>query len=120
MGVCSVMKAFVLPWGWTEAFSNMKRRRFNWLVSDLIRKVRRRYLEWSARLRGQRFYCRALGGESEYNLTINCDLTVSWHLPGLRRLGAFGRPEQELVPGSVLRPRRPALREDLAKGNCPS
>ena len=38
----------------------MKRRRFNWLVSDLIRKVMRRYLEWSARLKGQRFYCRAL------------------------------------------------------------
>lgn len=28
----------------------MQRRRINWILSDLIRKVMKHYLEWSARL----------------------------------------------------------------------
>src|SRR5256885_16649349 len=54
-----------------------RHRRFNWVISDIVRKGLKYYLEWSARLRGQRFYCSALAGESEYNITVNCDLTVS-------------------------------------------
>jgi len=55
----------------------MKRRRFNWVLSDIIRAGLKPYLEWKAWLRGERFHCRALAGESEYNICINCDLTVS-------------------------------------------
>lgn len=97
----------------------MKRRRFNWIVSDLIRKVRRHYLEWSARLRGQRFYCRALGGESEYNLTINCDLTVSCTCQDYDGSGHLGDLNKNTFPevffGLVAR----RFREDLAKGKLP-
>src|ERR1039458_1433377 len=97
----------------------MKRRRFNWLASDLIRKVMRRYLEWSARLKGQRFYCRALGGESEYNLTINCDLTVSCtcqDYDGSGHLGDLNKSSfREVFFGPVAR----RFREDLAKGKLP-
>ena len=97
----------------------MKRRRFNWLASDLIRKVMRRYLEWSVRLKGQRFYCRALGGESEYNLTINCDLTVSCtcqDYDGSGHLGDLNKSSfREVFFGPVAR----RFREDLAKGKLP-
>jgi uncharacterized Fe-S cluster-containing radical SAM superfamily protein len=97
----------------------MKRRRFNWIASDLIRKVLRRYLEWSARLKGQRFYCRALGGESEYNLTINCDLTVSCtcqDYDGSGHLGDLNKSSfSEVFFGPVAR----RFREDLAKGKLP-
>ena len=97
----------------------MKRRRFNWLVSDLIRKVMRRYLECSARLKGQRFYCRALGGESEYNLTINCDLTVSCNCQdydGSGHLGDLGKNSfEEVYYGPVAQ----KFREQLAKGRLP-
>jgi len=40
----------------------MKKRRFNWVVSDGIRKWFKFYYETSARLRGQAFYCSALHG----------------------------------------------------------
>ena len=97
----------------------MKRRRFNWIVSDLVRKVMRRYIEWSARLKGQRFYCRSLGGESEYNLTINCDLTVSCtcqDYDGSGHLGDLNRNSfAEVFFGPVAR----RFREDLAKGKLP-
>ena len=81
-----------------------KARRFNWIISDWLRKFLKYYLEWSARWRGQRFYCAGLAGESEYNLTINCDSDGFLQLPGLRRLGPYRRPEQEHVPGGVFRP----------------
>ena len=62
---------------YSKGVPSRKRRRFNWVISDCLRVVLKTWLEWTARLKGQRFYCRALAGESEYNLTINCDLTVS-------------------------------------------
>ena len=41
-----------------------KARRFNWIISDFLRKFLNNRMEWSARLKGQRFYCRSLAGES--------------------------------------------------------
>src|SRR5271169_5995808 len=70
--------------------STAHRRRFNWVVSDVLRWVLKYYLEWSARLKGQRFYCRSLGGESEYNMTINCDLTVSCNCQDYNGSGHIG------------------------------
>jgi hypothetical protein len=32
---------------------------------------------WRARARGQKFVCEALSGRSEYNISINADMTVS-------------------------------------------
>src|SRR5471030_2386752 len=51
--------------------------RFNWRVSDLVRRAKSRWLEMRAKITGQKFYCSALAGDSEYNITINSDLTVS-------------------------------------------
>ena len=97
----------------------MKRRRLNWIISDIVRKVTRRYLEWSARLRGQRFYCRALGGESEYNLTINCDLTVSCSCQDYDGSGHLGDLNQHSFPEVFFGPVAQRFREDLAKGRLP-
>jgi Radical SAM superfamily/4Fe-4S single cluster domain/Iron-sulfur cluster-binding domain len=97
----------------------MKQRRFNWIISDLLRQGLKRYNEWSARLKGQRFYCRALGGESEYNMTINCDLTVSCNCQDYDGSGHIGNLNknsfQEVFFGPVAR----RFREDLAKGKLP-
>ena len=68
----------------------LKRRRFNWVVSDYVRYALKHFYQLAARLRGQRFYCRALGGESEYNLTINCDLTVSCNCQDYNGSGHIG------------------------------
>jgi hypothetical protein len=97
----------------------MKRRRFNWIVSDVIRKVMRYRLEWSARLKGQRFYCRSLGGESEYNLTINCDLTVSCTCQDYDGSGHLGDLNKNSFPEVFFGPVAQRFREDLAKGKLP-
>src|SRR2546430_9947420 len=97
----------------------IKRRRFNWVASDFIRKALKCYYEWSARLRGQRFYCAALAGQSDYNITINCDLTVSCACQDYDGSGHIGdlnkNPFKEVVFGPV--PQR--FRTELAQGQLP-
>jgi len=97
----------------------MKRRRINWIASDVIRKIKRHYLEWSARLTGKRFYCRALGGESDYNLTINCDLTVSCTCQDYDGSGHLGDLNKNSFPEVFYGPVARRFREDLAKGKLP-
>ncbi len=103
----------------SKPIPSRKRRRFNWVISDFLRLLIRVCLEWTARLRGQRFYCRALSGESEYNLTINCDLTVSCNCQdydGSGHLGDLGKNSfEEVYYGPVAQ----KFREQLAKGKLP-
>ena len=51
--------------------------RFNCRVSDLLRWMLSHWLEWRAKITRRKYYCQALAGESEYNIAINSDLTVS-------------------------------------------
>ena len=97
----------------------IKRRRFNWVVSDVVRKAMKVYLEWSARFRGQRFYCRALGGESEYNITINCDLTVSCNCQDYNGAGHLGDLNKNTFAEVFFGPPAQRLRQELAKGKIP-
>src|SRR6185369_6734353 len=101
-----------------DAPTNPKRRA-NWVFSDILRKGLKYYYEWSARLRGQRFYCNALAGESEYNLTINCDLTVSCNCQDYNGSGHLGdlnkNSFEEIFFGPVAR----RFREEMAKGKLP-
>lgn len=96
-----------------------KKRRFNWLVSDVLRRGLRWYLESSARLRGQRFYCRALAGESEYNLTINCDTTVSCNCQDYDGSGHIGDLSKSSFRQVFYGPVAARFREQLAKGKIP-
>ena len=96
-----------------------KRRRFNWIVSDIVRKGLKVYFEWSARLKGQRFYCRALGGESEYNLTINCDSTVSCNCQDYDGSGHLGDLNKNSFEEVFFGPVAKRFREELAKGKLP-
>jgi hypothetical protein len=97
----------------------MKRRRINWLLSDILRPLAKAGIEWSARLRGKRLYCAALAGESEYDLTINCDLTVSCSCQDYDGSGHLGdltkQSFREVFFGAVAR----RFREELAKGKLP-
>ena len=97
----------------------MKLRRLNWIFSDLLRKWLKRYFEWSARLKGQRFYCRALGGESEYNMTINCDLTVSCNCQDYDGSGHIGNLNKNSFKEVFFGPVARHFREELAKGKLP-
>ena len=102
-----------------KAFPTMKLRRLNWIFSDLLRKWLKRYFEWSARLKGQRFYCRALGGESEYNMTINCDLTVSCNCQDYDGSGHIGDLNKNSFKDVFFGPVARHFREELAKGKLP-
>ena len=96
-----------------------QRRRFNWIISDIVRRGLHLYLEWSARLRGQRFYCRALGGQSEYNITINCDLTVSCNCQDYNGAGHLGDLNKNTFSEVFFGPAAQRLRSELAKGKIP-
>jgi hypothetical protein len=97
----------------------MKHRRINWIFSDLLRTVMRHYVVWSARLRGQRFYCRSLAGESEYNLTVNCDLTVSCTCQDYDGSGRLGDLNKHSFPEVFFGPVAQRFREELASGRIP-
>jgi len=97
----------------------MKHRRINWIFSDLTRKAMKRFVEWSARLKGQRFYCRALSGESDYNLTINCDLTVSCSCQDYDGSGHLGDLNKHSFQDVYFGPVARRFREELAKGKLP-
>ena len=97
----------------------MKRRRFNWVISDIVRRALKFYFEWSARLKGQRFSCRALAGESEYNLTINCDLTVSCNCQDYNGSGHIGDLNKNSFEEVFFGPVAADFRRQLAKGKLP-
>src|SRR5436190_75800 len=97
----------------------MKKRRFNWLISDIVRKGLKFYLESSAKLRGQRFYCSALAGESEYNITVNCDLTVSCNCQDYNGAGHMGDLNKNSFQEVFFGPKAQHLRTELAKGKLP-
>jgi hypothetical protein len=95
------------------------KRRFNWLISDVLRKGLKYYYEWSARLRGERFYCRALAGESDYNLTINCDLTVSCNCQDYNGTGHIGDLNKNTFEEVYYGPVAQRFRTELAQGKLP-
>jgi hypothetical protein len=97
----------------------LKRRRFNWVISDYLRNAFKRYHEWSARLKGQRFYCAALAGESEYNLTINCDLTLSCSCQDYDGSGHLGDLNKNSFQEVFFGPTAQRFRAELAKGKLP-
>jgi len=96
-----------------------KARRFNWVISDFLRKFLKYRIEWSARLRGQRFYCRSLAGESEYNLTINCDSTVSCNCQDYNGSGHIGDLNKNTFEEVFYGPVAQRLRAELARGKLP-
>src|SRR5258706_14382909 len=97
----------------------MKSRRFNWMVSDVVRRFLKFYYEWTTRLKGQRFYCRALAGESQYNLTINCDLTLSCNCQDYDGSGHIGDLTKTSFEQAFYSPAAQKMRSDLAKGKLP-
>lgn len=76
-------------------------------------------VHWQAKLTGRGYYCAALHGESEYNITINSDRTVSCNCQDYEGIGHIGdlrkNTFEEIFRGGVAQ----KFREDLAKGIMP-
>jgi pyruvate-formate lyase-activating enzyme len=96
-----------------------RRRRWNWVLSDVIRVLLKFWIEWSARLKGQRFYCRVLAGEAEYNLTVNCDLTVSCNCQDYNGSGHLGNLRTHSFDEVYFGPVARRFRRELAEGRLP-
>ena len=96
-----------------------KRRRINWVVSDVVRRVRKIWLETSARLRGQLFYCAALSGQSEYNITINCDGTLTCNCHDYNGSGNLGDLNQQSFRDIFFGAKAQSFRDSLAQGKLP-
>jgi len=103
----------------SKAVKKPKGRRFNWVVSDISRNVLKLGMQWVARLRGQRFYCQALAGESLYNLTINCDLTLSCSCQDYDGSGHLGDLNKNSFKDIFFGPVAERFRKQLAQGKLP-
>ena len=93
--------------------------RFNWWVSDCFRWTKSRWLELSAKITGNRYYCNALAGESEYNIAINSDLTVSCNCQDFDGSGHLGDLRKNSFEEVFFGPVGQRFRDDLAKGKIP-
>ncbi|HEU6447491.1 MAG TPA: radical SAM protein [Verrucomicrobiae bacterium] len=90
--------------------------RFNWRVSDVLRRNIVRWRELKAKISGQKFYCNALAGESDYNITINSDLTVSCNCQDYDGSGHLGDLRKNSFEEIFFGPVAQKFRDDLEKG----
>ena len=67
---------------------------FNHQLRIALRVARKLAFELGAALAGKRFYCSALSGDSNYNICVNSDMTVSCNcrdMDGTGRIGDLAR-----------------------------
>lgn len=95
------------------------KRRLNWVVSDWYRKLLVWKFEWQAKLSGRGYSCAALEGESDYNLTINSDQSVSCNCQDYEGLGRLGNLRQNSFEEIYYGPIAQKFRDELARGKMP-
>lgn len=93
--------------------------RFNWRVSDFLRRSSVLWHETRAKITGRNFYCNALVGESEYGITINSDRTVSCSCQDYDGTGHLGDLKtnsfEEIFHGPVAK----KFQAELLRGKVP-
>ena len=95
------------------------KRRLNWAFSDLYRKVLTWKLETQAKISGRGFTCDALDGVSEYNITINSDLTVSCNCQDYETTGQIGSLRDKSFEEVFFGKKAQHFRDELAAGRMP-
>jgi len=89
------------------------------LPPKLLHERTEDYLKRKASKRKESFYCRALAGESNFNICINSDLTVSCNCQDFDGLGRIGdlndQTFEQIFNGAIAH----NFRETLAAGNFP-
>lgn len=83
-----------------------------WKVISLL-------IEIYVKLIKKRFYCRALKGDSCYNICINSDLTVSCNCNDNNGLGKIGNLRKQTLEQIFSGKKAKYFRESLAKGKLP-
>jgi MoaA/NifB/PqqE/SkfB family radical SAM enzyme len=95
------------------------KRRFNWVVSDFVRRLMGLCLKLRAKISGRGYYCAALQGRSEYSITISSDLTVSCNCQDYEGLGRLGDLQKNTFEDVFSGPVAQRFRDELAKGKMP-
>ncbi len=72
-----------------------------------------------ARLKKEAFYCRALSGESSYNISVNSDMTLSCNCTDFDRSAVLGDLSRDSLPDILHGPTAQRFRNQLAKGVLP-
>jgi len=93
--------------------------RFNWRISDVIRRIMSRWLELRVKVTGRGYYCSALAGESDYNITVNSDLTVSCNCQDYDGTGHIGDLRKNTFTEVYFGPVAQHFRDELARGKIP-
>lgn len=86
---------------------------------DRAGQVKAGLLATRAKLKGQRLKCRALSGESSYNICINADLTVSCNCNDIHGNGRLGSIEDGTFAEVFAGERAMDFRRQLARGEVP-
>lgn len=98
------------------------RRFLRWITPVWLRRMLMR-VSWvrTARNRvlGTAYYCRALAGESAYNICINCDMTVSCNCRDYDGTGHLGDLTEQSLEEIVRGETAQRFRHMLAKGRLP-
>ena len=88
----------------------------------LVRSLQRllgRWLTIKASVLGKRFYCRALAGESNYNICINSDLSVSCNCQDFDGSGHIGSLKEQTMAEIFEGDTASRFRRTLASGRLP-
>jgi len=93
--------------------------RFNWRVSDFIRRTMVRWFELRAWVTGRNYYCSTLAGEDDYNITVNSDLTVSCSCQDYDGSGHIGDLRKNSFEEIFFGPVAQRFRDELARGKVP-
>ena len=93
-------------------------RSLNALLSALLRQAVRSYCESRAWLFREHFVCNALQGMSEYNISINCDMTVSCNCQD-DGSGILGTLDDNSFEEIFFGPKANSFRASLAGGKLP-
>lgn len=88
-------------------------------VAAWSRRIRKLFLDVTARIRRKAFFCTALAGNSDVNLCVNSDLTVSCNchdVDGTGQIGDLSRGSlHDILSGEVAA----SFRQQLAEGTLP-
>ena len=85
-------------------------------LREFRRAIKRTWGEARARLAGERFYCAALSGLSDYNISINCDMTVSCNCQDYDSRSVIGDLSRDPLEVIFAVPRAAEFRRRLAGG----
>lgn len=92
---------------------------FSVLQKKIIRNSLRLYLELKAKITGKVFICRAINGLSDYNISINSDMSVSCNCQDYDGTGCIGNLDKSTLKEIFNGTQLAIFRKKLSNGKLP-